>query len=67
MERKKNYYVGLGLILGAGIGGGIAVIGFAITNNPAYFEYAAIGVALGIIFGAGLESKFNSKKNKMKG
>lgn len=55
MDKKKSYEPGVSLLIGAGIGGGIAVIGYGITGNPLFFIAAVLGTGIGLSFGAGDE------------
>ena len=45
----------VGMMMGLFVGSGIAVVLFAITGNALSFVAAGIGVALGLLTGAGAE------------
>lgn len=61
MDKKKNNYSVIGMLIGTGIGGGIAVTIYAITGNPVFIAFTGIGTALGLIFGAGIDKKYVNK------
>jgi hypothetical protein len=55
MEKRKPTYTQLGMLFGIFIGGGIGVLLFVFTQNPLYFTVTGIGLALGLIIGAGVD------------
>jgi hypothetical protein len=55
MEKRKSTYTKLGMLFGIFIGGGIGVLLFVFTQNPLYFTVTGIGLALGLILGAGVD------------
>ncbi len=59
MKNKKYYYAGIGMIIGTGIGGALAVMAYSYTGNPVLIAFAGVGTALGLIFGAGLDKQQN--------
>jgi uncharacterized membrane protein len=63
----KDYtYKEIGMLLGVGIGGAIAVAGFYISSNALFFTFALIGIALGIYFGNIIDKRrsINNVDNK---
>ncbi len=64
MEKRKYSYAQLGMLFGVVIGGGIAVILFAITANAVYFTIAGAGLAIGLILGAGYDQYVEKKGNQ---
>lgn len=67
MEKKKNYYTGAGLAIGAGIGGAVGMIVSAITGNSVFIAFAGVGTALGLVFGATLDAKNSKNTDDKKG
>jgi hypothetical protein len=55
MEKRKYSFAQLGMLFGIVVGGGIAVVLFAITGNAVYFSIAGVGPAIGLILGAGYD------------
>ena len=56
MDRKKNYYLGVGLALGTAIGGALMVVMFALTGNALWISFTGVGTIIGLIIGAGMEA-----------
>ena len=55
MQTRTYSKTALGMLFGIFIGGAVAVLLFAITGNALSFTVAGVGVALGLILGAGWE------------
>ncbi len=64
MEKRNYSFAQLGLLFGVFIGGGIATILFATTGNAIYFSIIGVGVAVGLILGAGYDQYKAKKSNK---
>jgi len=64
MEKRKVSYTHLGFLFGIFIGGGIAVVLFTITGNAVYFSLAGVGLAIGLILGAGYDRYKANKKSE---
>ena len=62
MEKKKYTYAQLGMLIGIIIGGGIGVLLFIFTENALYFTIIGVGLALGLIIGAGADRQ-NSRRS----
>jgi hypothetical protein len=63
MSEQLYYYVGLGLVFGAAIGGIAAVILYGLTMNTTFFTFAGVGAGLGLVAGAVIDMN-QSKKAK---
>ena len=48
-------YAQRGMLIGIIIGGGIGVLLFVFTDDPLYFILIGVGLALGLIIGAGAD------------
>ncbi len=55
MQQQTYSKTALGMLFGIFIGGAIAVLLFAFTGNALSFTAAGVGVAFGLILGAGWE------------
>lgn len=62
MGKKKYTYAQLGMLIGIIIGGGIGVLLFIFTENALYFTIIGVGLALGLIIGAGADRQ-NSRRS----
>ncbi len=54
-------YAQRGMLIGIIIGGGIGVLPFVFTDDPLYFILIGVGLALGLIIGAGADRQ-NSRR-----
>jgi hypothetical protein len=54
-ESTSPNYTFLGMLAGAGLGSGLAVVLFAITGEAAAFVISAIATAIGLVAGAGVD------------
>jgi uncharacterized membrane protein YccC len=64
MDRKKNYYLGVGLALGTAIGGALMVVMFALTGNALWISFTGVGTIIGLIIGAGMEAAATKKRTE---
>jgi uncharacterized membrane protein YccC len=64
MDRKKNYYLGMGLALGTGIGGALMVVLFALTGNALWISFTGVGTIVGLIIGTGMEAVASKKRTE---
>ena len=55
MEKRKYTYTELGMLFGIFIGGGAGTVLFASTGNVLYLTIGGVGVATGLVLGAGLD------------
>ncbi|MFZ5985935.1 MAG: hypothetical protein ACOYWZ_02285 [Bacillota bacterium] len=54
----KGYsYTEIGMLAGAALGGGLAVLGFTIWNSSTTFIFALFGIALGVFTGNVMDKK----------
>lgn len=63
MNHRQYKYTQLGMLAGLVIGGGIATILFVTSGNAVYFTITGIGLALGLIAGAMLDSSKGSRRD----
>lgn len=64
MKNKKYSYTQLGILFGIFIGGAIGVLLFVFTGNALYFTVTGIGLALGLIIGAGMDRQKENQQDK---
>lgn len=41
----------IGMLIGAAVGGILAILGFSVSNNMLFFAFAAAGIAVGVSIG----------------
>jgi hypothetical protein len=63
MEKKQYNYTQLGMLFGIFIGGAIGVLLFVFTGNALYFTLTGLGLALGLVFGAGIDQQKRSSQD----
>jgi len=49
--KPKEYYTGMGMVLGVGIGGVLAILTHLSTGNIAFVSFVALGGAVGLLVG----------------
>lgn len=64
MSERKYKYAEIGMLFGLFVGGGLAIILFATTGNAVYFAVVGVGLAVGLILGAGYDQ---SKRQEQEG
>jgi hypothetical protein len=58
MSSKRKYTnTELGISYGLILGGGLVSIAYALTNDPIWFSYLGLGLAIGLVIGSYLDSK----------
>lgn len=55
MNDQKNKYARLGMLMGIFVGGGLATILLATTSQAIYLGIVGVGLALGLLLGAGYD------------
>jgi hypothetical protein len=63
MKNKKYTQTQLGMLFGIFIGGAIGVLLFLFTGNALYFTVIGIGLALGLIIGAGMDRQNKNQQD----
>jgi len=64
MKRKKNFYIGMGLLLGTAFGLALMVILFAATGNGIFISYTGVGTIVGLIIGIAMEVSAAKQKSE---
>jgi presenilin-like A22 family membrane protease len=56
-KTKKNYYAGVGMLMGTGMAGALMITLFSLTRNAMFIPFIGAGTAIGLIIGAGMDAK----------
>ncbi|HHW31566.1 MAG TPA: hypothetical protein GXX20_07840 [Clostridiaceae bacterium] len=64
MKRKKNFYLGMGLLLGTAFGAALMIILFAATGNGIWISYTGVGTIVGLIIGIAMEASAAKKTSE---